>query len=44
LADRYDFEPAQILDVKGKGATPVRVVVSRRSDVPIAVPSSASPE
>jgi class 3 adenylate cyclase len=44
LADRYDFAPAQILDVKGKGATPVRVVVSRRSDVPIAVPSSASPE
>jgi class 3 adenylate cyclase len=44
LADRYDFAPTQILDVKGKGATPVRVVVSRRSDVPIAVPSSASPE
>jgi class 3 adenylate cyclase len=44
LADRYDFAPTQILDVKGKGATPVRVVLSRRSDVPIAVPSSASPE
>jgi guanylate cyclase len=34
LADRYDFAPAEILDVKGKGPTPVRVVLGRRTDVP----------
>jgi class 3 adenylate cyclase len=41
LADRYDFAPTQILDVEGKGATPVRVLLGRRADAPITVPSSA---
>ena len=44
LADRYDFAPTQIMDVKGKGATPVRVLLGRREDVPITVPSSAHPQ
>ena len=41
LADRYDFAPTQILDVEGKGATPVRVLLGRRADAPITVRSSA---
>jgi class 3 adenylate cyclase len=42
LADRYDFAPTQIVDVEGKGATPVRVLLGRRADAPITtVPSSA---
>jgi class 3 adenylate cyclase len=44
LADRYDFAPTQILDVEGKGATPVRVLLGRRADVPITVPTSAHPD
>jgi class 3 adenylate cyclase len=44
LADRYDFASTQILDVKGKGATPVRVLLGRSADVPIAVPSPAHPD
>ena len=44
LTDRYDFTPTQMLDVKGKGPTPVRVLLGRRSDVPIAAPSSPGPE
>jgi class 3 adenylate cyclase len=36
LADRYEFAPAEIMDVKGKGPTPVRIVLGRRSDVPVA--------
>ena len=41
LGDRFDFAPAQILDVKGKGPTPVRVLLGRREDAPVAVPTSA---
>ena len=42
LANRYDFAPTQIVDVEGKGATPVRVLLGRRADAPInTVPSSA---
>jgi adenylate cyclase len=44
LADRYEFAPTQILDVEGKGATPVRVLLGRRADDPITVPSSAHPD
>jgi len=44
LADRYHFAPTQIMDLKGKGPTPVRVLLGRRSDVPIASPSSPGPE
>jgi class 3 adenylate cyclase len=40
LADRYDFGPPHVVDIKGKGPTPVRFLVARRSDVP--VPTQAS--
>ena len=40
LTDRYDFAPAEILDVKGKGPTPVRVLRGRRPDVLITSLSS----
>ena len=43
LADRYEFAPAEILDVRGKGPTPVRILMGRRSDVPVTVPSSGRP-
>ena len=44
VADRYDFAPARMLDLKGKGPTPVRFLLGRRSDVPVASPASpASP-
>ena len=44
LGDRYDFAPTQIVDVEGKGATPVRILLGRRADVPITVPFSAHPD
>jgi class 3 adenylate cyclase len=44
LADRYDFAPTQVMDLKGKGPTPVRMLLGRRSDVPVASPSSAGHE
>lgn len=34
LADRYEFGPPLVLDLKGKGPTPVRFLVARRADVP----------
>jgi class 3 adenylate cyclase len=40
LADRYDFGPAQVLDLKGKGPTPVRFLIARRAEVPAPAPSS----
>ena len=40
LADRYDFGPTETVDLKGKGPTPVRVLLGRRPDVPVAVPST----
>jgi class 3 adenylate cyclase len=40
VADRYEVGPAQILDVKGKGPTPVRFVLGRRTDAPVTVPAS----
>src|SRR5512134_1894461 len=43
VADRYDFAPAQVLDLKGKGPTPVNVLQGRRSDVPITVRPSPHP-
>jgi class 3 adenylate cyclase len=33
LADRYEFSPALVLDLKGKGLTPARFLVARRSAV-----------
>ena len=38
LGDGYEFSPAQIVDLKGKGPTPARVLLGRRTDVPITVP------
>jgi class 3 adenylate cyclase len=35
LVDRYEFGAVRILDVKGKGPTPVRLLLGRHSDVPI---------
>ena len=40
LGDRYAFGPTQIVDLKGKGPTPARVLVGRKTDVPITVPST----
>jgi class 3 adenylate cyclase len=33
LGDRYEFGPPRVVDLKGKGPTPVRFLVARRSDV-----------
>jgi class 3 adenylate cyclase len=44
LADRYDFAPTQVMDVKGKGPIPVRILLGRRSDVPIASTDSPGHE
>jgi len=38
LADRYDFGPSEILEVKGKGPTTVRVLLGRHANVPIMAP------
>jgi class 3 adenylate cyclase len=40
LAHRYHFAPTQVMDLKGKGPTPVRVLLGRRSDIPVASQSS----
>jgi class 3 adenylate cyclase len=34
LEDRYEFGPPRIVELKGKGPTPVRFLVARRSEVP----------
>ncbi len=44
LADRFDFAPTQLMDVKGKGPTPVRVLLGRHSGVPVASPSGPGHE
>jgi adenylate cyclase len=38
LTDRYEFGPSEFIDVKGKGRTAVRVLLGRRSDVPLTAP------
>jgi class 3 adenylate cyclase len=38
LTDRFEFGPPEMLDLKGKGPTPVRTLLGRSSDVPLAVP------
>jgi class 3 adenylate cyclase len=43
VADRYDFAPAQVLDLKGKGPTRVNILQGRRSDVPITMRPSPDP-
>ena len=40
VEDRYEFGPTRILDLKGKGRTPARVLLSRSSNVPIEGPST----
>jgi class 3 adenylate cyclase len=40
LTDRYEFGPPQVVDLKGKGPTPVRFLIARRSEVPAASASS----
>jgi class 3 adenylate cyclase len=44
LTDRYDFGPSEILDVKGKGPTTVRVLLGRRSQVPLTAPLASEVE
>jgi class 3 adenylate cyclase len=44
LTDRYDFGPSEILDVKGKGPTTVRVLLGRHSNAPITVPPASEVE
>jgi len=44
LTDRYDFGPSEILEVKGKGPTTVRVLLGRHSNVPITVPLASEVE
>jgi class 3 adenylate cyclase len=34
LGERYEFGPPIVLDLKGKGPTPVRFLLARRSEVP----------
>jgi adenylate cyclase len=44
LTDRYEFGSSEVLDVKGKGPTTVRVLVSRRSHVPLTAPLASEVE
>jgi class 3 adenylate cyclase len=39
LADRYEFGSPQMVDLKGKGLTPVHVLIGPRRDVPMTVPA-----
>jgi class 3 adenylate cyclase len=39
LGDAYEFGSTQTIDLKGKGPTPARVLLGRRADDPITVPS-----
>ena len=42
VAHRYDFAAPRMMDLKGKGPTPVRFLLGRRSDVPVSSPASTS--
>jgi adenylate cyclase len=44
LTDRYHFGPSEILEVKGKGPTTVRVLLGRHSNVPIMAPFASEIE
>jgi class 3 adenylate cyclase len=44
LTDRYDFGPSEILEVKGKGPTIVRVLLGRHPNVPIMAPQASEVE
>jgi class 3 adenylate cyclase len=40
LRDVFEFGPKRIVDLKGKGPTPARVLLGRRAEAPITVPSA----
>ena len=40
LTDGYEFGASRIIDLKGKGPTPARVLVRRCADAPLTLPSS----
>jgi class 3 adenylate cyclase len=44
LTDEYDLGPSETIDVKGRGPATCRVLVSRRSDVPLTAPLSSDVE
>jgi len=44
LDGRYDFGPSEILEVKGKGPTNVRVLLGRHSNVTIMSPLASEVE
>ena len=44
LTDRYDFGPSEILEVKGKGPTTVRVLLGRHANVPVMAPLASEVE
>ena len=44
LSDRYDFGPSEILEVKGKGPTTVRVLLGRHANVPVMAPLASEVE
>ncbi len=39
LGDGYEFGPPQVVELKGKGPTPARVLLGRPADDPVTVPS-----
>jgi len=39
LVDRYEFGSPQLVDLKGKGLTPVHILAGPQSDVPMTVPT-----
>jgi class 3 adenylate cyclase len=39
LVDRYEFGPPQMVDLKGKGPTPVHILVGPQTNVPTTVPT-----
>jgi class 3 adenylate cyclase len=39
LGDGFEFGATQVIELKGKGPTPARVLLQRRADVPMTIPS-----
>jgi class 3 adenylate cyclase len=40
LGDGYEFGPPQVVELKGKGPTPARVLLASRADASISVPTA----
>ena len=40
LGDRYEFGTPQLVDLKGKGPTPANVLLGRKADAPVTVPTA----